>query len=796
MALEQLGLGAVVKFSGEQAIIGMRGLGDQATKLSSQMASAGQSIGGGFQTAGKGIAEIGAAFAPFSVAVAYGSNAAFEFEKQMSAVAAVASTTPDELAALTLRAKELGTTTQFSAVEVGKAMEELARAGFSAKETLVGIDGVIAAAAADSISLETSASILSSTLRAMGLEAGKMTNVADVLAKASAITNTNITEMGEALKYAAPVAHTMGLKLTDVVSEIGAMADVGVKGTLAGTALKNSMLKLADPTEKAAGYMEDLGVKIMKNRDGSLDLFGTFQTLRQGMSKITDVTQRAAIMSEIFGLRGIPAFTAWQASVERAEEGGNHFTNMQKELNKQFKTGGAAAEMAAKRLDNFLGAAQILKSQIDVFAIEFFQNFQTGGKQTLQAISGFLKDVIGTLRLLNDGVQEGDDKFSQFGATAVAVATGIKEGITTVQQVIVFAKEKFQEFFGMLNDSNADATTQFAKWATIIGLLGGILAPVIVAIGGLVYLIGTALTFAFAAVSVEALAVIALIAFAIDSLKQDTESWGQFAMRIFEGVKGFILSIIDEAIMPMWNAFITAAGPALKYLYDSFTLLFGTIMHAVTALQPLFSVVFGAIGTILGYVVQGLAGLLGGIVTGISYVIDFIIGALRKVAHVAIQIAEGSNKIGMFFGGKDQLSGNDAMGALAEFAAGSAHDQGKDVQTKSNEALANFGKSPAEPAADYSLVNSAEADAAAFKDVVKNNLANFEVAPPVQVDLTVSDERKIDLHNCTNIDGRAVAAATSRNQVEVNERRGFKDSPWQRRIILEQGAMANVSQGG
>src|SRR5262245_25958844 len=209
MALEQLGLGAIVKFNGDNAIVGMKGVSDAATKMGSTVSSVGQMAGTGLQSLGSGITRLGLAFTPLTAAIGFGANAAGEFEKQMSAVAAVAGATPEELALLTTRAKELGATTQFSAVESGKAMEELARAGFTAQETLGGIGGVIAAAASDAISLETSASILSSTIRSMGLAATDTNRVADVLAKASAVTNTNITEMGEALKYAAPVAHTM-----------------------------------------------------------------------------------------------------------------------------------------------------------------------------------------------------------------------------------------------------------------------------------------------------------------------------------------------------------------------------------------------------------------------------------------------------------------------------------------------------------------------------------------------------------------------------------------------------------
>lgn len=794
--LEKLGLGAIVEFDGSRAVAGMKRLGDAASKMGSQVMSAGEMAGRGMQVMGAGIAKAGLAFAPLTAAMAVGAKTAAEFEQQMSAVSAVAGATPEEFELLKRKAKEMGATTQFTATDSAKAMEELARAGFTVQETLDGIGGVMAAAASDAIPLETSAAILSSTLRGMGLEASKTERVADVLSKASAITNTNIVEMGEAMKFAAPVAKTMGLSLTDTVASIGAMADVGIKGTLAGTALKNAMLQLAAPTTAGMAAMEQLGGSLKTTKDGSLDLFGTFATLEKGLSKISDKTQQAALLNEIFGLRGTPAFTAWQASVARAEEGGNKFTNMQKELNHQFTVGGAAAEMAKTRMDNFLGAVEQLSSAAEGLQIEFFESFQAGGKETVQAVAGFLSDIVTTMTLINEGADETDSRFGQIGKTALAVGQGIMQGIDFIQTGIKQLKDEFSALFGGIQD--ADMVTEITKWVTIIGFVGATIAPLIVAVGGLVYLVGTALTAAFGAVSGTAVAVFGLILFGINAIRGEGESLMEAFFRVGNGIKDFFVGIFERVIKPMIDNFQAAAGDAFSKLSDSFKVFFGFIVLNVRKLAPLFEAVFSTIGVIAGLVFKGVAAVFGGLLVLVGEIVDFAVDALRLVVSTFVKFVQGIADVIEFFGGGDILANDTTFAALAEF--GATKSSGGDAATRTQAAMKaaeTFGATEKAPE-DTTIVQD---DTDAFSGVVKDiaDSANFsKVASDhniMKADITVEDKRTLDVHSCVNVDGRKLATATARNQVEVNERRGFKDSPWQRRVILEQGATAMVTPG-
>ncbi len=796
--LEQLGLGAIIKFDGSQAVAGMKKVGDMASKMGAQVMSAGEMAGRGMQVMGKGIGAAGLAFAPLTAAMIHGAGVAAEFEQQMSAVKAVAGATPEEFEALKRKAKEMGAATQFTGTQSAKAMEELARAGFTVQETLDGIGGVMAAAASDSIPLETSAEILSSTLRGMGIEATKTERVADVLSKASAITNTNMIEMGEAMKFAAPVAKTMGMSLTDTVASIGAMADVGVKGTLAGTALKNAMLQLASPTTAGTAAMEQLGGQLKTTSDGSMDLFGTFATLQKGLGKISDKTQQAALLSDIFGLRGVAAFTAWQASVERAEEGGNHFTNMQVELEKQFKTGGAAAQMAATRMDNYLGAVEQLSSAAEGFEIEFFESFQKAGKESILKVADFLGDVVTAMRLVNEGVDESDEKFGALGETAKNIGLGFMQGIKMVQEGIAMLKTKFEELVGSMG-GDGEMVKNVTKWITVIGLVGGALAPIMVAVGGLIYLVGTVLTAAFGAMSGTALGVFGLIIFAVNAVRAEGESLMEAFFRIFNGIKDFFVGIFERVIMPAIENFRAGAGDAFSFLSDSFKIFFGTIVINLKKLAPLWEAVFSTIGVIAGLAFKGIAALFSGVLIVISEIIDFGVESLRLLTSVFVKFVQGIADVIEFFGGDDILAEDSTFAALAEFAAqpASLEDPGARAAA-AMQAAEDFGKS--DTAAGDATLKSDTADdmyGGVVKDIADS--ANYSKTAAdkatLEANVVVEDKRTLDVHSCVNVDGRHLAAATSRNQVEVNERRGFKDSPWQRRVILEQGATAMVTPG-
>lgn len=152
---------------------------------------------------------------------------AVDFEAEMSRVKAISGATGSDFEKLQAQAEELGAATSFSATEAASGMENLASAGFTVNQIMDAMPGLLDLAASDNLDLATAADIAASTLNGFGLEASQAAHVADVLAKAAADTNAGITDTGEAMKYIAPVAATMGQSLEEVTAAIGLMSNAG-----------------------------------------------------------------------------------------------------------------------------------------------------------------------------------------------------------------------------------------------------------------------------------------------------------------------------------------------------------------------------------------------------------------------------------------------------------------------------------------------------------------------------------------------------------------------------------------
>ena len=146
----------------------------------------------------------------------------------------------------------MGAKTKFSATEASHAFKYMAMAGWDSAEMMDGIEGVMNLAAASGEDLATTSDIVTDALTAFGLQAKDSAHFADVLAQASARSNTNVGMMGETFKYVAPVAGAMGYSVEDTAVAIGLMANSGIKASQAGTALRSMITRMASPTKQVS----------------------------------------------------------------------------------------------------------------------------------------------------------------------------------------------------------------------------------------------------------------------------------------------------------------------------------------------------------------------------------------------------------------------------------------------------------------------------------------------------------------------------------------------------------------
>lgn len=373
------------------------------------------------EAVGGAIAAAGITVAMKSIADAYMEcvEVAGNFEQAMSAVEAIANSNTSEMAALTAEAKELGATTKFTAQQSANAMEYMAMAGWDAREMLNGMDGVINLAAAAGEDLAQVSDIVTDNLSAFGLKASDTAHFADVLAAAAANSNTNISIMGETFKSSSSVAGALGYSIEDVAVMVGLMANNSVKGSRAGTALRNifnGLLGGVTLTAKAFGELDYSAV----NTDGSMKgLMETVEDLRGYFDQMTEAEKVNNAMA-IAGMRG---YNGLLAILNATDE---DFQSLYASIN---DCSGAAERMAKVKLDNLNGDITIANSAMEALQSTIGEQFNPELRELTQLkteLLNGLNDFIIENPALAKGIMAGAGAFMVMRTAIVGVNAAIK----------------------------------------------------------------------------------------------------------------------------------------------------------------------------------------------------------------------------------------------------------------------------------------------------------------------------------------------------------------------------------
>ena len=345
---------------------------------------------------GDSVTSAGKAVMPASMAVAgLGAAAvktAADFDSSMSKVAAVSGATGDDLDALRDKAREMGAKTKFSASEAADAMNYMAMAGWKTEDMLEGIEGIMNLAAASGEDLATTSDIVTDALTAFGLSAQDSGHFADILAAASSNANTNVSMMGETFKYCAPIAGALGFSAEDTAEAIGLMANAGIKGSQAGTALRTIMNNLTGDIKLSGSALGEVTIATT-NADGSMrDLSDILSDCRGAFAQLSE-SEQAAAAETLVGKNAMSGFLA----LMNAGEG-----DIEKLSTAIANCDGTAERMAETMQDNLAGQLTILKSQLQELAISF-------GEMLMPAIRAIVSKIQAFVDKLNH-MSEGQQK--------------------------------------------------------------------------------------------------------------------------------------------------------------------------------------------------------------------------------------------------------------------------------------------------------------------------------------------------------------------------------------------------
>jgi len=339
----------------------MIGFGDTSTRAGMQGTAAMNKVGAAASKMRLLIAGVAGA-----MAFRAGIRTIASFGQEMSGVQALTQATAEEMDNMQKLARELGSTTKFTAAEAAKGMQFMAMAGLETNQILAAMPGTLDLAAAGMIDLGAAADIATNILAGFGLQAKEMGRVGDVLALTSASANTNVFELGEAMKFSAPIASNLGVEIEEVSAAIGTLSNAGIKGGEAGTVLRRVMLSLIKPSTEAKKALATYGFA-MEDLDPQVHGFtNVLQRLADAQISVTDA-------AKVFEVRGVTGFLALQKAVPE----------MRKLTDELTKAEGAAKRMAEARMDNLIGDWLKLKSAISEVAISLGEDGAGGSMRDL-----------------------------------------------------------------------------------------------------------------------------------------------------------------------------------------------------------------------------------------------------------------------------------------------------------------------------------------------------------------------------------------------------------------------------
>lgn len=520
------------------------------------------------------------AFVSIRQAVNFGKdvvNTGMQFEQGMANVSAISGATGAELTALSDKAKEMGTTTKFSALEAADAMSYMGMAGWNSSQMIDGIAGIMNLAAASGEELASVSDIVTDALTAFGLKASDSAQFADVLAVASSKSNTNVSLLGESFKNVAATAGAMGYSMQDTTTALGLMANAGIKGSDAGTSLRGVMTRLAKPTAEVKQAMTALGISAV-NTDGSMKPLSTLiPELQTAFSSLTD-SEKGQYATMIAGKNALSGFLSIVNSSP------DDFYSLSDAIN---NSEGAAQSMADTMNDTVSGKLTLLKSQFEGVKIAIFDAL---GSSQFKGVIQSMSDGLGALTPSISGVTVaiGNGLFYAIQGIyniGMTVFTAVKTAVENNQPAI----EKLHTAFDNVKNSIINAFS--GNGTALIQTLANVIIPTLCNSLSLVLNIASGVISVASTLS----PVIAGIAGTVTAYKIAVT-----AANVVEGIRNGLIAFSAvmtgtqaAAFAPLTTATIAqiAATSALNVV----TGVFGAIMTFVTSPIGLVVIAIGAV---------------------------------------------------------------------------------------------------------------------------------------------------------------------------------------------------------
>lgn len=546
------------------------------------------------------------------------------FETSMSKVSALSGATGDDLAALEAKARELGASTTFSASQAADALGYMALAGWDTEQMLQGVGSVLTLAQAGEMDLASASDLVTDYLSAFNMEASETARMVDVLAYAQANANTTVEGLGMAFKNCAANANAAGMDVETTSAAISMMANQGLKGSEAGTALNAVLRDMTARMEDGAIAIGDQSVAVMDAQGNYRDFADILADVEAATNGMGDAEKAAALQSTFTAdsIKGLNLLL---------NAGADEMVGFRDEL---YGCAGAAEETAATMTDNLGGDLAAMGSAFEELSLKIYDYLQEPLRNAVQFVTGTVVPAIeGFMAWLTTGTQE----FDEFGNVVEETASPIQQLASFMQDMLpvlaavggaLLAYEAYSLAVAVAEKARAVATTavdtatKLLNGTMKLNPIGIIITLIGALVAAFVYLWNTSDEFRSfwigvweavkAAVQPVADWVMANVIEPIMGYFQEFQ--GNFS-GLWEAIVGAVMDAweriapIVQAGMLVVRGIIDAIMPVVQAIWDS---CWGVVSAVATTVWNNIS---NTVGTVMG-VIQGIIQVVTGIISG------------------------------------------------------------------------------------------------------------------------------------------------------------------------------------